>query len=122
MKSFFAATLFAAASAASQDLRLSDQEIKDLAQQVEDNLDDKFLQFIDSMDQQESAEEQRDRLAVANAIGAAMRGADEVWSQTEPQTGPNEPYLKIVDGVMTKLCANQGLGYDSSTGECTAPA
>ena len=40
MKSFFAATLFAAASAASQDLRLSDQEIKDLAQQVEANLDD----------------------------------------------------------------------------------
>ena len=74
------------------------------------------------MDQSEAGEEQKDRLAVANAIGAAMRGADEVWSQIPPETGPNEPYLKIVDGVMAKLCADQGLGYNSSTGECTAPA
>ena len=80
MKSFFAATLFAAASAASQDLRLSDSEIKDLAQQVQQDLDQQFSDFISRESQDESAEEQRDRLAVANAIGAAMRGADELWS------------------------------------------
>ena len=46
MKSFFAATLFAAASAASQDLRLSDSEIKDLAQEVQQGLDQQFSDFI----------------------------------------------------------------------------
>ena len=51
-----------------------------------------------------------------------MRGADEGWSQIPPVTGANEPYLKIVDGVMQNLCAQQGLGYDTTSGQCVAPA